>query len=259
VGEERAAALKLLNDFPRRPWLAGRGTVEVVAWDDPLSGTPMDATRTPQESVTEHHPSPSACDLTIVILFGRLGTRLPPTRVQPDGNPHLSGTHWELEDARRKKRPVWIYHRRDFRLSPKDPEHEAKMAQFNALDTFLGDLRADDGSLLGGINEYDESAEFSTMLEKQFEAELRRVLDESSALTGADGRFKIFLANTADDLTKWRGRLRGQLSAIPNVSLLAELPPPFDEADHRVAAREMARQADLSVHFAGCVAGRWNS
>src|SRR5688500_10487087 len=85
VGKERALAFKLLNDFEQRPWLRGRVSIQVSAWDNPEGPTPLDATRTPQLSVIEHNVRPSECDLTVVIVWGRLGTRLPPEVKKPNG------------------------------------------------------------------------------------------------------------------------------------------------------------------------------
>jgi hypothetical protein len=248
VGDERAAAIKLISEYDRRPWLRGRITTEVVAYDDPLAPTPMDATRPPQDSVIAYNAMPSKCDLTVIILFGRLGTPLPPPYVQADGTPYESGTHYEYEDARRHGKPFWIFHRKRFLLDPEDPNFDSKMAQFRALKGFLSRFTSADQKLLGGITEYESPADFTDLLSKHLETELRRILGDPKE---HDPGFKIFLANTADDLTNWRGRLRSQLDGVPGVSLLTELPPPFDAETHRLVADEIAKQADLSVHFLG--------
>lgn len=39
-------------------------------------------------------PLPRECDLTIVLLWGRLGTPLPPENRQVDGTVYASGTVW---------------------------------------------------------------------------------------------------------------------------------------------------------------------
>jgi hypothetical protein len=71
--------------------------VEVVARDDPAAGTPFAATELPQVSVNRFKTPPAACDLTILILWGRLGT--PPNLSRADGTPYASGTEWELETS----------------------------------------------------------------------------------------------------------------------------------------------------------------
>lgn len=216
----------------------------------------MDATRTPQASVTQHNTPPSSCDLTIVILWGRLGTRLPSEVRKPDGTPYLSGTEWELEDARSAKRALWIYRRKGFKLDPDDPAYTQNFEQYAALKKFLASLRATDGSLLGGLTEYEGVSEFSTTLERHLEAELRRKLEiEDQGSPPVDERFRIFLADAADDLRGWRGRLKSQLSAMPTVRLLDDLPPPYEKEDHALVAREAAAYADLCVHLLGASPG----
>ncbi len=246
--------LRLLNEFPRRAWLQGKVTIEVVAWDDPVGGTPLDATQTPQISVAEHHPLPSSCDLTIVILWGRLGTRLPSHVQKPDGKPYLSGTEWELEDARSAGKPVWIYRRKRFAPALDEIDYEDKVKQYNALKLFLGTLCDTDGSILGGLNQYETTTDLLTMLEHHLDAQLRRTFDLAARESSdVDERFRIFLADAADDLRGWRGRLKSQLSTLATVKLLEDLPPPYfdKKEDHAVAAREATSHADLCVHLLG--------
>src|SRR5689334_22514027 len=110
VDDERNLVRTLLKDeLPYRPLLRGRVTFDPISWDDPAARIPMVATLTPQESVNRGIPKPSACDIIVVVLWGRMGTPLAPEirRVVPvpslDGTPwaerYLSGTEWEYEDA----------------------------------------------------------------------------------------------------------------------------------------------------------------
>jgi hypothetical protein len=50
VVDERVRALKTLGDLQYNPLLRGKITVETVAWDKPGAGTPMLASKTPQQS-----------------------------------------------------------------------------------------------------------------------------------------------------------------------------------------------------------------
>ena len=59
------------------PFLRGRSTIELVAWDAPGAGAPMLANRTPQASIDAGMPRPSECDIVIAIFWSRLGTPLP--------------------------------------------------------------------------------------------------------------------------------------------------------------------------------------
>ena len=101
VADERALARHLLKDeLPYDPLLRGRVTFDVVSWDDPATPTPMPARLTPQEAVIQFETKPSECDIVIVVLWSRLGTHLDLSKFQKaNGEPYLSGTEWEYEDA----------------------------------------------------------------------------------------------------------------------------------------------------------------
>ena len=77
VADERALALKVLEQLPYDPLLRGKIVVETVAWDKPGAGTPLLATLTPQEAIKQGLPKPSECDIVIVIFWSRMGTPLP--------------------------------------------------------------------------------------------------------------------------------------------------------------------------------------
>ena len=86
VPDERKLALELLQQLPDEPFLNGKVTLKVVAWDKPGGGGAMEATLTPQEAIKRGLPKPSDCDLVIVILWSRLGTPLPEDwEKKPDG------------------------------------------------------------------------------------------------------------------------------------------------------------------------------
>ena len=89
----------------------GKVTFDVFSWDDPAAGVPLLAGMTPQEAVNRVD-RPADCDITIVILWSRLGSPLR-TDVfrKPNGEPYGSGTEWEYEDARTASRDVLIYRR----------------------------------------------------------------------------------------------------------------------------------------------------
>lgn len=58
VADERALALRVLEQLQYDPLLRGRITVETIAWDKPGAGTPMLATLTPQEAIKQGLPIP---------------------------------------------------------------------------------------------------------------------------------------------------------------------------------------------------------
>src|SRR3712207_5783125 len=106
VADDRELARRLIEQQLRRdPSFRHRAVREAVTWNDPDAPTPMLAQLTPQEAVERHLPKPSACDIVVVILWARMGTPLPPEKyLKPDGQPYLSGTEWEYEDALRDRK-----------------------------------------------------------------------------------------------------------------------------------------------------------
>jgi hypothetical protein len=53
--------------------LRGKVRFEIVAWDDPHAAVPMNGGETPQESINRFSSRPADCDLTLVILWSRVG------------------------------------------------------------------------------------------------------------------------------------------------------------------------------------------
>lgn len=101
VPEERTFARNLIkNRLPNDAFIRGRVTFEPVSWDDPESGTPMLGNLTPQACVNRCGPRPSECHIVVVVLWSRFGTPLDPAfGTRANGEPYLSGTEWEYEDA----------------------------------------------------------------------------------------------------------------------------------------------------------------
>ncbi len=178
LAEERQIALDVLTKLPRRAGFEGRVTIQVVAWDDSESPVPMHLGASPQASVDRYKTLPSACSLTVAILWSRLGTPLGPDRLKPDGSRYASGTEFEIEDALQAKRDVLLYARSEKpKVEIDDPELPQKIAQYQAVRAFLGGLRDPDGSLRGGINDYATPTEFRERLERHLEAWLQKQLD----------------------------------------------------------------------------------
>ena len=101
VAEERRIAERVIGkELAKDPLLRDRVTFEVVSWDDPDAPMTMTANLTPQEAINRFGRKPSECQIVIVILWSRLGTHLDVSKFsKPNGDPYLSGTEWEYEDA----------------------------------------------------------------------------------------------------------------------------------------------------------------
>ena len=154
VPYERKLAREVIEKVRGERLFRGRVNIEVVAWDQPGAGVPMEAALTPQDAIAEGLPKPEDCDLVVVVLWSRIGTPLPDSHRKADGSTYLSGTEWELENAiqgfcNRRKPSVWLYRREEEpTVGLKDPSRAEK------LQSFLSAWTHDDGSLAGGINGY---------------------------------------------------------------------------------------------------------
>ena len=192
VVDERARALKTLEDLQYHPLLRGKITVETVAWDKPGAGTPMLASKTPQQAIAEGLPKPSECDIVIVIFWSRMGTPLPPDYVKPDGSRYLSGTEWEYQDALRAAeqgdRPqVLVYRRTEVpNISLADPQYEEKRRQWELVEAFFAAFRNPDGSIRGGCNDYDTPDTFEKDLALHLQNRIARWLDAHDAQVPVD-------------------------------------------------------------------------
>jgi hypothetical protein len=173
---ERQAARELLQRLEREPLIRRDFTIETVSWDDPDAPAPMLATLTPQQAVVRALPRPSECDLTIVILWGRMGTPLEDRK--PDGTRYASGSEWEFEDARRAGRPILVY-RRTAPLPPAQDDETVRQRQ--GVDRFFEQFKGADGTLAGGYTTYDTMEAFTTRLRKDVESQLLTLAPVPSA------------------------------------------------------------------------------
>ncbi len=143
--------------------------LELIAWDDPAAQIPMLATETPQESVNAARPRPATCDIVIVILWSRMGTPLPDNMRKPNGEPYLSGTEWEYEDAvnspNQPPPAVLVYRRTEEpKIGLRDPQKKEKEEQFERVEAFFARLR----SLKRGVNEYATPGDFKGLLRQHW-------------------------------------------------------------------------------------------
>jgi tetratricopeptide (TPR) repeat protein len=172
VEEERRLVRHLLkDDLPYHAFLRDRVTLDVVSWDDPAAQVPMLADLTPQESVNRDMPKPSACDIVIVVLWGRMGTPLPETIRKSNGESYLSGTEWEYEDAlssQRTPKPEVLLYRRAKEPSFRggDPNLLEKQQQYLEVQKFFSRFRNSDGSLTGGFKHYTTPKELANKVKE---------------------------------------------------------------------------------------------
>ena len=173
VATERAEARELLLGLARGPFVRGRVHIDVVSWDDPHGGATMDARYTPQQAVNRGLTTPAECDLTVVLLWGRMGTPL--TETKADGSPYVSGTEWEFENALAARKPVLVYRRTEKALlDPDDPEFDEKVTQKRRVDAFFKRFEGEGGTPLHAYAIYASTND----LLKRLRADVERHLGE---------------------------------------------------------------------------------
>lgn len=182
VVEERELARQVMQGLEGSHLLRGRVHFEVVAWDDQYASAPMDARQTPQASVDLYTGRPADCDLTLVILWSRIGTPLPPGLMRPDDSHYESGTVWEYEDALSAGKSVFVYRRTvKPQIDLDDPEFGEKRAQYAAVNAFFDRFKNVDGSSQAGFNPYAQPQDFARLLRQHLEGFVKERLGSASA------------------------------------------------------------------------------
>src|SRR4051794_6623687 len=182
VTHERTLVRELLKEeLPYDPFLRGRVTFDVVSWDDPAALTPMPARLTPQEAVIQFETKPSECDIVVVVLWSRLGTHLDLTTFQrANGEPYLSGTEWEYEDACKGKADIFIYRRTEVpNIALNVSDLAEKQRQYQLVGQFCEHIsKKPDGSFRGNITDYATPTAFKERLATDLKFLLRECLGE---------------------------------------------------------------------------------
>ena len=191
VADERNLARRLLKDeLPYDPFLRGKVTFDPVSWDDPAAPTPMVATLTPQEAVKRFGCRPSECDIVIVVLWSRLGTHLDLSKFQkPNGEPYLSGTEYEYEDAASAEESpdILVYRRIDkILIDADDPKSDDKREQYRKAQAFFDRFKNHDGLYRGGFTDYATPTDFLSRLEKDLKAILQKRLKAAPSAPPAE-------------------------------------------------------------------------
>ncbi len=190
VSDERAIALRIIDQLPYDPLLRGRVTFDVIAWDKPGAGTPMLATMHPQEAINQRLGKPEDCDIVVVLFWTRMGTPLPPNLTKEDGTPFLSGTEWEYHNAyvaaQRHGLPLLVIYRRTEKVfvATDDPEYLEKQKQHQRVEDFFASFVSPDGSIRQGYNQYSTPDHFREL----FEIHLRDLVKQLLELPPAQRR-----------------------------------------------------------------------
>src|SRR5687768_14030877 len=176
VADERALVRHLLKDeLPYDPLLRGHVTFDVVSWDDPTTPIALPARLRPQEAIIRFGTRPSECDVVVVVLWSRLGTHLDLTMFQKaNGDPYLSGTEWEYEDACKGRPEIFIYRRTEEpKVGMKDPARAKKFRQYELVEQFFERFMNPDGSFRGSVTPYETPTKFKERLKTDLKRLLR--------------------------------------------------------------------------------------
>ncbi len=175
VGVQRAIVREVISQLNSDPLVSERCFLELAGWDNPGASVPLSANKTPQDSVNDYVALPRDCDLTLVLLWGRLGTPLPRDLCRSDGTPYESGTVWELEDARGAGREVWVYRcLKRPQIDIDDPEEQQKKDQYRRLQAFVQQSQAQDGSARFGLHQFNHDSDLRTWLTEHLKQFVRK-------------------------------------------------------------------------------------
>lgn len=257
VRDERLAIYEIAQRLPYDPAFRGRVTIEVVAWDGPYSPVPLLASVDPQQAVLIGLPTPSECDLVIVVLHGRLGTALAGHFATDLGRPSVTGTEWEYHDALRANikfgRPeILVYRKTTGVLIPTggvDGLDEARR-QLGLVEGFFGEM-ADEGR---GWNTYRSIAGFKRLFSEHLPAVLERSLRDSRTFGGLSPTALFFLSRFDAEPNMKRDMLTASrlvFLGISNVSLSAYI----EEVIGLLKDGEALPWKHLHVHFASQAIG----
>jgi len=186
VADERSLARDLIALLPYDPLLAGKITLEVVAWDSPGVGVPMLATMNPQQAIREGLPRPSQCDIVVVIFWARIGSPIDPgwePGRKPDGQLYRSGTEWEyleaLQAAEKSGHPDILVYRRTGAPTPRldDPNLDEILEQWKGVQAFFSEFRNKDGSNKRSYHSYNSPTDFKEKLTLALRALIKKRLD----------------------------------------------------------------------------------
>ena len=203
------------------PAFQDKVTCSVIAWDDPQARPPLYAHEKPQESFNKARPRASSCDLVVVIFWSKMGTPL-----TIDGTDYESGTAWEFQDAINASVPVLLYRRMEqpqppaFDMENQDnaqKQFQEFLAQNQKVQSFFAELKAEDGSIIGGVNAYNDPAAFLDLLEQHVQKFIAERLEKGGDTHKKDHGThpKVVYQPTAEARSRYLMALRKHSLQIP--------------------------------------------
>ena len=185
VVEERVVTRRVLERVGAV--YGGRAELVPVFWEH----EPLRASASFQDQIRQ----PADCDVVLMILWSRLGTRLPANMTRADGSRYASGTEFEFENAleayRTKGTPDLLVYRKTARpVTPLDSEQQilTRLRQKEALDDFVERwFMAEDGSFTAAFHTFEGLDDYEELLETH----LRKLLGERIPDSGRELRRRV--------------------------------------------------------------------
>jgi hypothetical protein len=139
---------------------------------------------TAEQEYRERIPNTGQYDLVICILWSRLGTKISPTFVMPDGSQPASATEYEIAWAldQMKRTPgfpeLHVYRNLSTPVASLEPreERETSFQQWDALQEFFSIWKSND-AFSEACNEYQDLREFENLFRKHFRDFIAKQLD----------------------------------------------------------------------------------
>jgi eukaryotic-like serine/threonine-protein kinase len=198
VGEERELAALVMQRLQRE--FAERLELTPFFWEH----QPLRATASFQEEINAIL-RPSEADVVIIILWSRLGTRLGPELIHPDGHPYTSGTEYEFEDAisgyQRQGLPDLLVYRKTAKafadLSLSDEEYQARREQKQLVDAFIEKwFKGAGGSFTSAFHEFDSAGEFEEKLEQHLRSLIQKHLSQLPPRTSGQAPKRVWVSES---------------------------------------------------------------
>ncbi|MGZ0186528.1 MAG: hypothetical protein ACKVH0_00720 [Alphaproteobacteria bacterium] len=173
----------MIEEFAQSALCKGKVNLECVRWDDKARDLPLDSLAAAQDSVDQWIGTANECDLTIVILWKRLGTSFQAS----DGTDHKSGTVKEFYDGLMGGKAPWLFFCTNNKVGPdpKSPSFEDDLLQLKEAYNFaMGRV----GSPVISKKTYDTPSDFERILRQNLRIWLEAKLLEGPELAWANYR-----------------------------------------------------------------------
>lgn len=173
VAEERAQTEQVLSDLAKA--YSRHVRLDAVFWEhEPLFS---------HAGFQDQLPPPRDFDLVIVLLWSRIGTRLPSNYAPEPGRPTPTGTEFEIRDSlaghRERGRPDLLVYLKTATVLAAIDEHDTpeRLTQFQRLRAFVTEnFHEADGAGSAAYHTFPETAAFVAKLRHHVETWLKRQL-----------------------------------------------------------------------------------